>query len=93
MLYRIDDIVQRIKKKKFRTIDVVGHTDDRGSITYNEQLSELRARSVADYLINHLPIASELLTIRRMAASTPIAPNTTNEGRRRNRRVEIILIQ
>lgn len=93
LLYRMDDILQKIKKKKFRTIDVVGHTDDRGSITYNEQLSELRARSVADYLIDRLPIASELVTIRRMAASTPIAPNTTNEGRRRNRRVEIILIQ
>lgn len=93
LLYQIDDILEIIKKKKFRTIEVVGHTDDRGTITYNEQLSEQRARSVADYLIAHLPVASELVTIRRMAASIPIAPNTTNEGRRRNRRVEIILMQ
>lgn len=93
LLYQMDDIIQIIKKKKFRTIEVVGHTDDRGTITYNEQLSELRARSVAAYLMEQLPISSELVTIRRMAASTPIAPNTTNEGRRKNRRVEIILIQ
>jgi outer membrane protein OmpA-like peptidoglycan-associated protein len=93
LLYQMDDIIQIIKKKKFRTIEVVGHTDDRGSITYNEQLSELRARSVAKYLMDQLQMSSELLTIRRMAASTPIAPNTTNEGRRKNRRVEIILIQ
>jgi outer membrane protein OmpA-like peptidoglycan-associated protein len=93
LLYRMDEILQKIKKKKFRTIEVVGHTDDRGSITYNEQLSELRARSVADYLIDQLQLSSEIITIRRMAASTPIAPNTSNEGRRKNRRVEIILIQ
>ncbi|MFM7357008.1 MAG: OmpA family protein [Sediminibacterium sp.] len=93
LLYRMEETLQLIKAKKFRTIEVVGHTDDRGSITYNEQLSELRARSVANYLIDQLQLSSALITIRRMAASIPIAPNTTNEGRRRNRRVEIILIR
>jgi outer membrane protein OmpA-like peptidoglycan-associated protein len=72
------------------TVEVVGHTDNTGSASYNQDLSERRARSVAGILI------SDGVPARRIAAygrgeDQPIASNYTPEGRQQNRRVEIII--
>ncbi len=69
-------------------IEVTGHTDSTGSETYNLQLSQQRANSVAQYLIAQ-GIAPNRILAKGMGESMPIAPNDTPEGRAMNRRVEI----
>ncbi len=70
------------------TVDVIGHTDSVGSETYNQGLSEDRARSVAGYLSSQGILNARLL-IAGMGESQPVAPNNTSEGRSQNRRVNI----
>ncbi len=67
-----------------------GHTDSVGRDTLNQTLSEGRAASVVNYLITQ-GVASKRLESRGFGESRPIASNKTREGRRTNRRVEIIL--
>ncbi len=68
-------------------ISVVGHTDSRGSETYNQDLSERRAATIASMLQSRYPDAK--VTSVGMGESTPIASNDTAEGRQANRRVEV----
>ncbi len=73
------------------TVDVVGHTDSVGSDTHNQQLSEARARSVAEYLAGQKVLPARLLIAGR-GETQPIASNDTPEGRAQNRRVTIQII-
>lgn len=68
-------------------IEVGGHTDSKGSDSYNQRLSESRAKAVADYLISK-GISERRLQYRGYGKSKPIDTNETEEGRARNRRVE-----
>jgi outer membrane protein OmpA-like peptidoglycan-associated protein len=68
-------------------IEISGYTDNKGSQTYNQTLSQSRAKSVVDYLIAH-GIASDRLTFRGYGMDSPIATNETDEGRQLNRRTE-----
>lgn len=70
------------------TISVQGHTDSRGSASYNERLSERRASSVAQYLQSLGVRGSRIRTIG-YGESSPRATNSTASGRQLNRRVEI----
>lgn len=72
------------------SVKVIGHTDDRGSDKYNQQLSERRARFIAQFFSRRFPN----LAVSSLGAgeSSPIASNSTEEGRGRNRRVEIQVI-
>ncbi len=74
------------------SILIEGHTDDIGEEEYNLTLSEQRAKSVMDYLITK-GIEKNRLSFRGMGESSPFLPNTSEENRRRNRRVEFILIK
>lgn len=67
---------------------IVGYTDSRGRAQYNQWLSERRAKSVADYFIQH-GIDESRITYSGMGEQNPIANNATTEGRAQNRRVEI----
>jgi outer membrane protein OmpA-like peptidoglycan-associated protein len=80
-----------LNEYKKTTVDVVGHTDNVGSETHNQQLSEARARSVAEYLAGQKVISDRLLVAGR-GESQPIASNDTAEGRTQNRRVTIQII-
>ena len=71
-------------------VDVVGHTDSKGSEQYNKRLSQKRARSVASYFESR-EVISERVMADGMGEADPIAPNNTREGRAMNRRVEIKL--
>lgn len=73
-------------------IRVVGHTDSVGSETYNQQLSEKRARATADYLISQ-GVSSSQVSVEGRGESEPRASNSTADGRAQNRRVEIYLQQ
>lgn len=66
---------------------VVGHTDSRGSASYNQALSERRAAAVAAVLIREHGIAANRVSSRGEGESSPVASNDTKEGRAQNRRV------
>ena len=68
--------------------DVVGHTDSDGDAATNLRLSEQRARSVRDYLMEKFRIAENRLTVSGKGESEPVADNATAEGKSQNRRVE-----
>jgi len=70
-------------------IEVAGHTDNRGSDKYNMNLSQQRAEAVRNYLISK-GIAADRLTAKGYGESQPVADNDTDEGRFKNRRVELI---
>ena len=72
-------------------IQVTGYTDSTGSQSYNEQLSERRAQSVAAYLESH-GVTSQRLVVVGAGPSSPVASNATPEGRQRNRRVELTIV-
>jgi len=86
----LDSVVLVVKEYNKTTIVVSGHTDSVGSNTYNQKLSEDRARSVADFLANKKvnPARIELIGL---GEKHPIASNKTKKGRSLNRRVEITL--
>ena len=71
-------------------IDVIGHTDSRGSEQYNQRLSEQRTASVARYLESHKVLPQRIVTTGK-GELDPIASNNTPDGRALNRRVEIKL--
>ncbi len=72
------------------TILIAGHTDSVGKDAYNQRLSEQRAESVRRYLIEHFDIDGQKLVSRGYGETQPRATNETEEGRQRNRRVEVI---
>jgi outer membrane protein OmpA-like peptidoglycan-associated protein len=71
-------------------VDVVGHADSVGTDDYNLSLSERRARATADYLYAQR-VAKERLFIRGDGETRPVASNDTEDGRSKNRRVEVTL--
>ncbi len=75
-----------------RQIRVEGHTDDQGPDAYNLNLSQRRAASVARYLRERGLEPARLDSPLGLGETRPIAPNTTPEGRARNRRVEILIV-
>jgi len=72
------------------TVLIVGHTDSVGAEAYNQSLSERRARSAANYLVQG-GIASSRLNPVGAGENEPIASNDTDAGRNQNRRVEIAI--
>ena len=87
----LDSIINKLKERKFSSLEVTGHTDNIGSIVYNADLSARRAKTIKEYLISKLGINASMITTKGMGEKYPRAPNTTTEGRQMNRRVEIIL--
>ena len=71
-------------------ITIDGHTDNVGTVAYNQQLSSLRAQVVAEYLIE-LGVAPNKIKWRGFGGSMPVATNSTEEGRQRNRRVTFVI--
>ncbi len=72
-------------------IEVAGHTDSRGSESYNQGLSERRAGSVASYLQSQ-GVSSQRIIAVGMGELRPVADNTTASGQQANRRVEITMV-
>jgi len=70
---------------------IIGHTDSVGSATYNQGLSERRAKSAVDYMVS-IGVDRSRLVVEGRGETEPIADNDTDEGRALNRRVEIIII-
>ena len=73
-----------------KRLQIEGHTDNVGSEKYNQVLSAKRAESVKQYLVQHFPIAPERLVTMGYGKTRPIAVNDTEEGRQKNRRIEVM---
>lgn len=86
------DIIQILNEYPNAKFTVEGHTDSVGSSESNQRLSEARANSVRDFLINE-GIVGNRLTAIGYGEEKPIASNTSKTGRKQNRRVEINLIK
>jgi OOP family OmpA-OmpF porin len=82
-----------IRKWPEITIEVGGHTDNRGSAARNVQLSQERAQAVLDYLTQrYRHIRPEQLSAKGYGPEQPLADNNTEEGRKLNRRVEFTIL-
>jgi len=87
LLKEAADFINKYPDMKFL---LAGHTDSRGSDAYNKGLSKRRAAAVKKYLVEEYGIGAHLLYPRGYGEKQPIATNDTDEGRQRNRRVEVI---
>jgi outer membrane protein OmpA-like peptidoglycan-associated protein len=71
-------------------VQVEGHTDSVGSDDFNQRLSEQRAESVREYLVDQL-VPADAVTAFGFGKTKPVATNDTAEGRQQNRRVELVV--
>jgi outer membrane protein OmpA-like peptidoglycan-associated protein len=93
----LKQIVKVIEAYPKSPILIEGHTDSKGTDTYNLKLAEQRALSVKKWIVMHGGIQATRITTKGWGAAKPIAPNTTSDGkdnpagRQKNRRVEITI--
>ena len=86
----LDEAAQVFREFPKTAIVVQGHTDATGTEMHNQELSELRARSVARYLTDR-GVEAGRITAVGYGEGNPIASNDTESGRSRNRRVDLLL--
>jgi outer membrane protein OmpA-like peptidoglycan-associated protein len=84
------DIVQQMQDNSSYQAELVGHTDSTGTAKHNMGLSQRRAETVRDFLTAR-GISAQRITTDWKGETEPTAPNTTREGRKKNRRTEITL--
>lgn len=91
---RLLDALAKLMKEstQLKRVEVQGHTDNTGEADFNQQLSVQRAESVRHALVQR-GIEAGRLTVKGLGASQPVAPNDTPEGRARNRRVELRVLE
>jgi len=87
----LDQLAQSIQQYPGTVVQVEGHTDSTGSATYNQTLSENRANSVRNYLVQRGVDGQRIYAVG-YGLTRPIADNNTPEGRAQNRRVEILIV-
>lgn len=88
----LDNVVQLMKENPEIKVMISGHTDSTGREEENRQLSARRAQSVVNYLVQK-GIQANRLKYEGMGSSKPIAPNSTEAGRAKNRRTELKVIE
>lgn len=88
----LDEIAGAIKKLDATKFEIIGHTDNIGTPARNTALSRSRADSVKTYLVSK-GISPALIGTSGMGADQPVASNTTEEGRRKNRRIDFRVSQ
>lgn len=87
---RLQGLLPKLNDPSVASVKVIGFTDSVGSDSYNQRLSERRASGVAEYLTSQ-GLAPNKVTSQGRGESEPVADNDTDEGRSRNRRVELHL--
>jgi OOP family OmpA-OmpF porin len=88
---KLDDLVEKTKGIALEVIIAVGHTDSIGTVEYNQGLSERRANAVKEYLVSK-GIEKNRVYTEGKGEKSPIATNSTAEGRAKNRRTEIEVV-
>ena len=86
----LDEIGKLLKGEAKLTLHIVGHTDGQGALAANFDLSKRRAEAVKAALVKDYGIAATRLSANGVASLAPVAPNTSDEGRAKNRRVELV---
>ncbi len=84
----LEKLISSINENPSYNIEIIGHTDNIGSQSYNLDLSEKRAKAVGEYLVRK-GISESRLTYKAKGSSEPLATNDTEEGRTQNRRTEV----
>ncbi|MGY0616170.1 OmpA family protein [Vibrio sp. FJH11] len=87
---KLDNLVAFLNEYPQANVEVVGYTDTSGAAAYNQKMSEKRAESVANALVEK-GIDASRIQARGEGENNPIASNDTLEGRQQNRRVEVIV--
>jgi outer membrane protein OmpA-like peptidoglycan-associated protein len=88
----LNDLVAAMRTNKAMQVEIAGHTDDRASAKYNRDLSQRRAESVKAYLVEN-GIAEGRIEAKGYGEAEPVASNETEEGRQKNRRVEVRILE
>lgn len=88
----LNKILLAIQKFPNANIDVQGHTDSTGSALTNKNLSNERAENVKKFLVNIGKVNPLKITSKGYGDTKPLATNSTKEGRAKNRRIDIIII-
>ena len=88
---KLDDLADKVKGLNLEVIIATGHTDSRGTDAYNQKLSVKRADAVKTYLTGKGIEASRVYTEGKGEAQ-PVADNKSDDGRAKNRRVEIEVV-
>jgi outer membrane protein OmpA-like peptidoglycan-associated protein len=89
--HQIDTFINEVKDSDDALFVVVGHTDNAGSEEYNYELGQKRAAKVARYLISRKKLHPLRVTTVSYGESAPVVSNASREGRRQNRRIEILV--
>jgi len=89
---QLNQLVDLLKSKPAMKVEISGHTDNVGDARLNVALSENRARVITNYLVSR-GIPENRLAYRGLGSAQPLAPNDTEENRRRNRRVEVRVLE
>jgi OOP family OmpA-OmpF porin len=90
----LDKLAELMNQNPNMRIEIGGHTDDVGNDAYNQKLSDARAKSVVDYLVNNKGIDEGRIESKGYGETMPVAPNRNAdgsdnpEGRKKNRRTE-----
>jgi outer membrane protein OmpA-like peptidoglycan-associated protein len=88
----LDRLYQLLANNPSIAIEITGHTDNQGSDAYNNRLSSQRAQAVRQYLLRK-SIAPNRITAFGLGSTTPISSNDSEEGRAKNRRIEVRVIK
>ena len=86
----LNGLYKFLLKNESYMVRISGYTDNLGSDSYNQKLSDLRCKAVADYLIS-LGLSGDRIDWKGFGGLHPVAENTTEEGRQKNRRVEFVI--
>ena len=90
----LDDLAGKVKGlDKGVYLEIEGHTDNIGSEDYNEHLGELRAEAVRNYLAEKAGIPLHVMNVISFGETKPVAANNTAEGRAKNRRVVVRVLE
>lgn len=87
---QLSEAAAKMKNTANGRIRILGHTDDRGSKSYNERLSRRRAEAVKSYLRTK-GVSSDRMEVEWFGYDRPVKANETDDGRARNRRVEVVV--
>jgi outer membrane protein OmpA-like peptidoglycan-associated protein len=88
---QLEQMAKALQAQPKMKVFIVGHTDDQGEFDANITLSQKRAQAVADALAGKYGIAANRMTPRGVANLAPVASNASDEGRAKNRRVELVV--
>ncbi len=88
---KLDEVALKMQQEPRLKAVITGYADDRGSDEYNQRLGLRRAEACKEYLVKEKGISEDRIEARSGGESNPIGDNTTEEGRKQNRRVEIEL--